>query len=192
MWFTETPWPPILICGLAAVACLIQWQQRQQMKYFGGALACIVVAVGVYFLEQQIVTEKEQVELAVVDITSAFQRRDLEATLSHVSNQAPVVKSVIVFGYNILSVEDDMRLTDVSVDLIAQNTRAISKFRINGTVKFNNAPSGDHMPSRWEAKWQLEDGEWRMIEIQELDPLTGEPIDRLGALRGQIPNVFGG
>lgn len=185
MWVTEEAWPPMVVCGAVAVLLVIMWAQRRQAKYLLGVVGMAALAAGIWRVEQLIVTERERVSDSIYEITSAFQKRDLTRTLSFVSDRALDLKALVTFGYNVVTVNDDMRVTDVVVEMAGENTRAISRFRVNATVTAGNY--SQRTPSRWEARWQLEAGEWRMISIQELDPITGEQIDRLGRLKHHLP-----
>ena len=191
MWLTENPWPPMFLCGVVAALCVITWYQRQQARYLGGALLALVLAGAGWMIERMIVTAGEHIESAVYAMTSAFQERDLDRTLSHVSKQAPDVRALVGFGYNLVEVGDDMRVTDVQVKMSGKNTRATSRFRVNATVNSRVGHDFGHQPSRWETKWQLEGEEWRVIDIRELDPLTGEELNRITKYRHLVPRMAG-
>lgn len=186
MWFTENPWPPMFLCAIVAVACLIAWYQRQQIRFLAAAVILVLVTGGIWALERAIVTERERIIENVLAMTSAFQKRDLDGTLHYVSHQAPDIRTLVVFGYNVIQVEDDMRVTDIQITFRAQETRATSRFRVNARVTAH--PGGGltfshHRPTRWEAKWQQEAGAWRMIDLQQLDPVTGDRVDHLNSIR---------
>lgn len=191
MWFTETPWPPIFLCGVAAIACVIAWSRRQQGIYLIAVVGLALLSLGIWFVERSIVTERERVEIAVRTLTTAFQQRDLDRTLSQVSKQSPDVRALVAFGYNLVEIGDDMRVSDVRVEMIAGGSRAVSQFRVNGTLTARAGGYSQHQPTRWEARWQLEANEWRMIDIQELDPITGETLDRLTRYRNIAPRIPG-
>jgi hypothetical protein len=189
MWFTENPWPPMFLCAVGAVVCLIVWYQRQQPRFLAGAGALVLLAAGIWVIERAIVTERERVRENVFAVTSSFQRRDLDGTLDYISQQAPDLRRLVVYGYNVAQVEDDMRVTDVQVEMTAQETRATTRFRVNATV--TGHPEGGmnfshRQPTRWEAKWQQEAGEWRMFDIQQLDPITGERINQFSGIRNWL------
>lgn len=189
MWVTEEAWPPMMVCGAVAVLLVILWAQRRQAKFLLGVVGMAALAAGIWYVEQVIVTERERVSNSVYEITSAFQERDLTRTLTYISERALDLKALVTFGYNVVTVGEDMRVTDVVVEMTGQDTRAVSRFRVNATVSAGNY--SQRTPSRWEARWQLEGGEWRMISIQELDPITGEQIDRLGQLKRHLPKFPG-
>lgn len=59
-WITENPWPLLLLLAGAAVVSLILGDAKGRMI----ALAFVLIAAGVYFLESAIVTPAEDVDAA--------------------------------------------------------------------------------------------------------------------------------
>ncbi len=190
MWFTETPWPPILICGVLCFILGATWYQRQQSKYLFASLCCLIAMAGIWFVERSIVTPREQIEVAIIDMTSTFQKRETHKTLEYISQQSPQLKMLVTVADNLYEVSDDMRLTDLRTELSGQNTRATSRFRVNATVAFRNGSYSQRTPTRWETKWQIEGGGWKMFEIQQLDPITGERIDGFDSFIQTVPNFL--
>ena len=74
MWFTETPWPPILILSVIGVLLFLGWVSQRKTGYLAGVALCVALCGFVFVLEQQIVTETERVEQRLLDFTAAFQR----------------------------------------------------------------------------------------------------------------------
>lgn len=188
MWFTENAWQPMLLFILIGMACGIFGYQRLQKRYAVLMATCLLLAVATWFIERAIVTERERVHTAVVDIVTAFQQRDLERTLDRVSKRAQDLKFLIGHAYNIVKIRDDMRLTDIQVTLSNQKTRAKTLFRVNATLEARNASFRE--PTRWEATWQIEENEWRMIDIRQLDPISGNVMNDFSELRDLLSRTF--
>lgn len=174
MWFTETPWPPILILAVGGVLCLIIWHAQRRGIWLIGLAGTLVLAAAVYFIEGAIVTPREEVEAAIMGITSAFEQGDRERTLGYISTRAEGIRQLAEKGIRMVDVEG-LRVTDVRVRMRAESSRAWSHFRANATVAYRKRKLG-RKPSRWEAVWQREGGHWRMIRVQRLNPVTGEPM----------------
>lgn len=134
----------------------------------------MVVATGMtYHVEQSIVTDAEVVAQSVTDAARAFEQRDVPRTLSFFAQPLhPIVET----AFALVSSIDSLRITDVSVRMLAQNSRARSHFRANGTVTVENHGNIGHQPSRWELTWQKQAGQWKIIKIGRLNPITGEQI----------------
>jgi len=178
MWFTETPWPPILICSVLAVMAFAAWYATQRKIHLVGIAGLALIGAVVYFVEASIVTEAERVEAAVIALVEAYQRRDLDASLEHVSPNYVLLRGAIATTMAAYEVSDDLRLTDLRVRFTAEETKAISHFRANATVSGPMVTGQTRRPTRWELTWQLEADEWKVIKARSLDPLTGKE-DRL-------------
>ena len=180
MWFTETPWPPILICSVIAILFAVVWYAKQRAVFLLGVPVMLVCGVAIYFVEQSIVTEAELVEAAVLDLAETVERGDTEETLSFISANATALRLVIGTALTLVTVEDDLRITDLNVTMMAQNSRAKSHFRANGSFTHRSLGATSNRPTRWELTWQREGGEWKIVKVDMLDPITGEKKPFLG------------
>jgi hypothetical protein len=174
-WFTETPWPPIFILGIVACILLAVWSSQKRGIWLIGALIALIAAAAVFFVERAVVTEAERVEKNVFDLTSAFQRKDRDRTLSFFSAQAPDLRDMATYALNLVELPDGIDVKDVSVRLTNENTRAVSLFRANGTVTVHGIGS-QHSASRWEVTWQKEGSDWKIIEVVRLHPYKDEKL----------------
>jgi hypothetical protein len=176
MWFTETPWPPIVILSVLAAILVGVWypERRGWPLVLVGVLA--VLGVGTYFLERVIVTDAERIETSVLEMVEACKRDDVEGTLDFISPQAVRLQAEIAFAMGLADVEEDVHVSDLSVDMVAGRTQAVSHFRANGTI---NVPSIGHRgphPSRWELTWQKTGSDWKVIQIRRLNVIDGREM----------------
>lgn len=176
MWFTETPWPPIVIGLVAAVLLFAGWFSTRRGMLLVGAGLLVMICGAVYVVEQRIVTEAERVEQLVLDLTSAFQKKQDQRVLEMFSPTATDLRRTVKTAMDMITVQEDLRITDLSVQLRAQNSRAISHFRANATISLGSHGGMGHHPSRWEITWQREADQWRIIRIERLNPVSGEPV----------------
>ena len=179
IWFTETAWPPMLVCGVVAIVFGILWHERRRASLLLGVIIALLGGGAIWVIEHQIVTERERVIGLVEEITSAYQRGDLDRTAAIISNRSPELQTIATATSRMFEVKDDMRLTDLHVDMLANETRAKSRFRVNATVTVRASEYTQHQATRWEASWQLEGGDWKMYDLVEIDPITGERRVRL-------------
>jgi hypothetical protein len=147
------------------------------------AAALLVVCCGVvYVVEQNVVTERERVEAAVFGVADAFRAADTGRTLDFISPRAMQLKVIVehVMVDMQVRVKDDLRITDVNIEMLNEETRARSHLRANGRI-FVPRYGGDvgHQPTRWNLTWQKEGGEWKIINVERLDPIRGDPVDLL-------------
>ncbi len=175
MWFTETPWPPIVICSVVAAIFFGLWQTGGRTMYFNIGVGLLLIAVAFFFVEKGIVTDGEKVEAAVHGLADAVEQDDLEAALAHISQNADLERGLVKTGLDLIDVEGTLRVSDLQVELFSENSRARSHFRANGTIRYAGEPH--YTPTRWMLTWQREGGDWKVTRIERLSPTGGQGID---------------
>lgn len=178
MWFTENAWPPMLIAGLAALVCLAMWNSNRRGLHLVAALGCLLLCAGFYFLERAIVTEGERLQKIVVALCDDF-RNKRPATLNYFSNAAPALKVQVLAAMALVTVGENLRLTDFQTKLTNQNSRGTVHFRANADLSVTTHGNVGHHPARIVLTFQREQGEWKIIDVERLHPLTGEKMDTL-------------
>ncbi|MEX0587121.1 MAG: hypothetical protein WD176_10780 [Pirellulales bacterium] len=175
-WFTELSWPPIMVLATGAVAGIAMFFGTQRVKYLAAVLPFVLIGPVIYIVEQRIVTERERVEAAIFAVTSAFERHDESETMKHISAQDGLLQLAVAKGLDEVELTGTLSVTDVAVTMRNQDSRAVSHFRANGPISVKGAGHVGHVASRWELTWQKEGGDWRIINVQRLDPISGEPM----------------
>lgn len=170
---SENPWPVVIFCLICAVGLLIAWFQTRKKWLLFTLIVPLLLAVGAWEVDQLIVTDREMVTENVYGIVTAFQHRELEKTLSYISNSARDLKLLAASAYNMVELGPDTRVADVKVEMLSGNQRAVTVFRVNSTLKFAGGVS--RVATMWEARWQPEQGDWKMIDILQRDPVSGKP-----------------
>lgn len=176
MWFTENPWPGVAFFLVLACFFLARGVQRGLARDWGLAGVMLVGALAVYLIEQAIVTPAEVVAAQVHDLLADCKQGDTAAVLQRISNNNLMLKTVIASGLALAKIHDDVRLTDVHVRMLAENSRAISHFRANGTISVNSMSYTNHASTRWELTWQQEGEQWKVIAVKRLNPLNGDEM----------------
>ncbi|QDV20995.1 hypothetical protein Pan153_56770 [Gimesia panareensis] len=179
MWFTETAIPPIAICSVIAVILFIQWYLRRQSKYLVGMAIALVMMVASYFIELSIITPRERVEADLYGLVDAFQNKEADATLDYISPRAAALRGKVNMALTLVTIDGELRITDVETELLADDSIAKTHFRANGAATFRGI-SG-RSPTRWLLTWQKMGGEWKVTEAQRLNPITGEQISDMAA-----------
>ena len=186
MWFTEDAWSPIILCVIAAVIFLIAWSTTQRPRLLLGVPLLLIAAVVIYFVEQSIVTDLEQVEADLHSLVTTFveesqqmrpgagQAPDALRSLEFFSEQNTTDRARVVAAVSLVTVDPALRITDVQTRLTNENTRAVTHFRANGNVSLSGAGGGGHFSSRWELTWQQEGGRWTVTRTKMLNVMTGE------------------
>lgn len=170
-WFTENPWPPIFLLSIVACLMLAVWSSQKRRIWLMGAVAALLASIAVYFVARAIVTDRERVEANVRNLAAAFQRKDSAGTLAFFSVQYPD-RGLIEMALRDVDVRN-LAVKDMTVRLSNEDTRAVTRFRANGTVSYRGAGAGFH-PSRWDVTWQKEGKDWKIIGVDRLDLLKDE------------------
>lgn len=176
---TENPWPAMIVLACVAIVCFVQWAGSRRSSRLIAGFICVLAAGGCYLLDEFVVTPSELIVQHVRELTSAFQHQDVKRTLSFFSAQAIPERVLIASALDKVRVGDDLRVTDLNVTFKAANSLAISHFRANASVSLNMPPvTADlsYHPTRWELDWQKEAGEWKVVKVHRLNPITGKEI----------------
>ena len=186
MWFTEDAWSPIILCVIAAVIFLIAWSTTQRPRLLLGVPLLLLAAVVIYFVEQSIVTDLEQVEADLHSLLHTFVEESQEVrpgagqgpdslrSPDFFSAQNTTDRARVVAAVSLVVVDPSIRITDVQTRLTNENTRAVTHFRANGNVSLSGASGGGHFSSRWELTWQKEGGRWAVTRTKMLNVMSGE------------------
>ena len=175
-WFTENPWPPIIILGIVAVACLAVWSSQKRGAWLIAGVVAIAAAAVLYFVARSIETEGERVAHEIHALVNAFIKKDRDRTLAFFSPQAADLRTKCEAALAWVDFPNGLDIKDVGVTMSNDNTQAVSRFRANGTVSVKGT-GASHAPSRWEVTWRKEAGQWKIVDVQRLHPYKDEKMD---------------
>ncbi|MEW4487638.1 hypothetical protein AB1L42_06125 [Thalassoglobus sp. JC818] len=170
MWFTENAWQPMLLFAILAMIAGFGWYRRLQARYLVLCFCSLGMMGVAWFADQAIVTERERVHDAILEIAHSFAAKDFDGVHSRISQRSLDLQSLADLAMNFATLKD-MRVTDIQIDLKSEETRAISRFRVNALI--TSEQGSIRKPTYLEARWQTEEGRWRMIDVKALDPITG-------------------
>jgi hypothetical protein len=167
---------------------MIAWSRLRRGGLIAGAILAVLLGAAAWMYDMQVQTDTEQIRENVYNITRSFQRGDLDATISLISPAAKELRLIVGSAFNMVKVHDDMRVTDVRVEVLPNGERAKSRFRVNGTITTHALTQ--RVSTLWEARWQPEEGTWKMIDIIQFDPLNGEQLHYVDALRQLVKATY--
>lgn len=176
-WFTESAWPPIMILATGAVAGVAMFFTTQRVKYLLAVLPLIIFGPMIYAYERRTITERERVEAAVIGVVRAFEHEDRAGTLAFFSARHHELRRMANDTMDLVQPAGAFSVTDMSVTMLSRDSRALSRFRVTGPIKVLEFGDVGTRPSRWELTWQKEGGDWKIIDLQRLDPVSGERMD---------------
>ena len=175
MWFTEDAWTPVAILAIAILILSAIWTVTRKSQLLWAITACLIAAAASFAIDSLVVTPTEQIEQHVVDLATRFQKQDVEGTLEFFSTTAILERGLITWGLEQVTVEPDLRITDQRIKIFAENSRAETEFRANGTVSGFGIEKS-YQPSRWRLTWQMEGNDWKIVNVERLNVVTGETM----------------
>ena len=189
MWFTETAWPPIIMLGVVGVLLFLGWISQRRLGYLVGVFVCMGLCGVVWFVEQQIITEREIVETRLYDFATTVQRESLQRgvanlilggpepeTFKFISATANDVREFARQALDMVDIQEDVRISDVRTTLTNNQSRATTQFRATATVSVTAYGNVGRQPTRWELTWQRENGIWKVTRVTRLNFMSGEPL----------------
>lgn len=192
MWLLETAWPPIVILLVLSAVFFSKWKESRKKSLLITSVVMLILTPLIYVVELKVVTENEILEQKVMDFTSNFQQKNLEKTLSFIHEKNKSDEFRVKNSFKVLDVSDDLRITDIRVKISDNGTSGITHFRANASILYQGHDMGHH-PSRWNVYWHKADEEWKVIQVDRLDPINGKviriPISSFtGIKKGQRPS----
>jgi hypothetical protein len=171
-WITENSWPLVLILGGIAAVLLILGESRMRTA----ALLCAAAAVGLHFLENAIVTASEEVEMSLQEMLDGFKAADLQVIEERISATSPSLKDTAAKGLALVSLSDDFHMKDIVITVDSNEQAATVELRANGGMILKQSDTPVRAATRWNTRWILESGSWKLAEVQRLNPVTGDEI----------------
>ncbi len=176
-WLTDNPWPLILLLSGTAILLGVSGHSKAR----GVAIVLVLLAVGVYFLEQSLISDAERVEMRLEEIHQAFHKEDLTTIDSMIADQSAHLRDTAKRGLDLVDLDSGFHMQDIVVTIGADGKSADVELRANGTVQVKSQNMTSHIATRWKTKWVLLNGEWKLSEVHRLDPMTGKEIGVLDA-----------
>lgn len=177
-WITENPWPLILIfCALALGAVLSGINKGRLV-----AVLCVLAAVGVYLLEQSLMSPGEYVQAEIQQMLDHFKQQDTEAIAAQISSQAPDLAEVARRGLDLVELSDSFHIKNAVVTVDEDGQQAEALVRANGNLILKKHGGGSrYIPTYWNMTWQQEAGAWKLSKVIRLNPANGQEIGILSA-----------
>lgn len=176
MWFSEDAWSPIFLIGSVGVVLAFVSIAQQKMKLMAVAVLLAIACGAIYYIEQQIVTDGEKIEMQIHELAADFQRNDFEAVAAHFSPQSKTLQNVAMAAVTMVDIDDDYRITDLQVKTTAENTLAEAHFRANVTATVVGYGNVGRQPTRWKVNWQKVADEWKIIDVTRLQVIGDQEM----------------
>ena len=176
-WFTENPWPLLLIlAGTALVALILGLSKSRSV-----AVVCLLAAAGLYVLESAVVTPGERVEGQLQAMLDGFRDRDQHAIDRCIADASPRLRETAAQGLEMVTLTKDFHIKDLEIKVREDGQTADAHLRANGTLKINHSDMISRVFTRWQTVWKHIDNEWKLAEVRRLDPVNGQEMGILDA-----------
>ena len=174
-WLFERPFPIIVIGGICLAlltAALVQTGKRWLMV----ALAMVALLTGgLVFLERAIVTDREQVEAVLFDIADALEKNDVDTVVSHISSNCQELQNEAgaVMGSVTISAVRIKNNLKIVVEEDRDPPLAVAEFNVVIEGSDRAGFAGQLAYRRFfQVTFRLEeDGQWRIVGYEDLDPV---------------------
>lgn len=177
-WITENPFPLLLIFGLLALALFAAWGNSKKPGYFFTGVGMMALAIVALLTEQVIVTPGEEVEARTSQLCREFQRKDPHI-FTMISAQSPELKTLIETGFKVVQVSDDLHIDHMETRTIESGNRVVIRFRIRATMTIEHLGNVGSRTGLFELVWVREAGDWKLLRVNRLNPVTNDPIEVL-------------
>ncbi|MEZ6124352.1 MAG: hypothetical protein R3C49_14435 [Planctomycetaceae bacterium] len=177
-YITENPLPGmVLLFAIGVVAFLTGSKQGRAVCGM-----CLLLIIGLFFLERWLISPGEEVELQVTDMLENFKRSDLPAITQQISQDSPDLVAIAEKGLGLVKLDSGYHIRNIDVTISDSSTdRATAMVRANGTLNLKNSSMSQHFPTYWKMDWQRQQDRWQLKSVQRLNPINGEPLDTFAA-----------
>lgn len=176
-YLNDNPLPLMMLLAAVAVAAFLSGSPKGR----GISAVCVLLGVGLFFLEQALISPAEEVEAQLETMLQHFKDEDLDAIGSQISDKSPELTTIAESGLELVDISEGFRIKSVDVSFDDSGTVATAMVRANGSVTLKHGGGGGHAPTYWKTEWQPEDGQWKMRTVMRLNPTTGEEMGYLAA-----------
>jgi hypothetical protein len=179
-WFTETPWPPFLICLIIAAGLFARWIVLRERRFLVASLAFLGVGGVIIVVSMLIVTERERVASSLYALARAVEQGDAERSASFFSDQDDADRTLVRGAVAAVKIDGPIHITDLVIDMSSAQSRATATFRASATARFENT-SGRAL-TRWELTWQREGPDWKIVRVRRLRAIGEGELPPLSAM----------
>ena len=183
MWIDPYLTPAAVVLAVAAAAAAGWAVFSGKAKFLAVAGVCFLLGVAAFGAERLIVTEAEKVDALIDELADAAIRGNASLVLSRLSPSVPedeLPRKTLAMGLTLVNIDPDLRLTDRSTVVSANDTQATSDFRANGTARSPQLGNATwRFATKWQLVWRKEAGEWKIVRVIRFNPITEEPISVL-------------
>jgi hypothetical protein len=177
----ENPVPIYAVGAVLATLCGLVFLARRNLPSLFAFVGVVAVTLLLVVVERLVVTDREQVESAVVELMLAIERNDLPAVLATIDPAATEIRSDAETLMSQVRVDDTGASSlRVEVDTATSTPTAVAKFR--GKIDAIHKRSGQRAFyfDKVHLYWTKRDDKWLVSDYQA--HVKGVPINAVDGL----------
>jgi hypothetical protein len=188
-YFLETPWPAMLIGGLAALMIGSGWLRTGQTWLLYLLLAILALTVGAVVLERLVVTDREQVDATLHEIARLVEKNDLEAAFQYA--HSPAVRGQAAGELPRYRFQEVAIARNLQIKVFPKHLppKATAEFNVLVVFSTRDGSWSNQRLARYVEVTMLkdDDGQWRVSAYAHYDPMRGMRADDTQGPRSGSP-----
>ena len=177
-YITDNPLPLLILIAAVAVVSFLSGVPRG--KTFSAFM--LLLGIGVYFLEQYLVSPAEKVEHELHVMLDHFKAENLSGITSQISAESPALAGIAEKGLELVDLSDTFHIKSVDVRVNDAEVEAVAMVRANGNLTLTHHGGATHrVPNYWRTVWRTEDGTWKLVKVTRLNPVNGTEMGYFSA-----------
>ena len=173
----ESPWPAIIIGGLATAIVASGWLQTGRQVLLVVMLAIIVLTIAAVAVERLVVTDGERVDLTLHEIARLVEQNDVNGVMQYAYSGRPVgrAKAAAELPHYKFQKVTIARNLEIKVDPKHIPPRATAEFNVIVKLGLADGSWNDQTVVRFVqiTFYQETSGEWRVADYEHADPRRG-------------------
>ncbi|MCP4173111.1 MAG: hypothetical protein GY758_20325 [Fuerstiella sp.] len=177
-YITDNPLPLLILIVAVAVVSFLSGVPRG--KSFTAVL--LLAGIGLYFLEQYLVSPAEKVEHELHVMLDHFKSENLDGITSQISAESPALAEIAEKGLDLVDLSDTFHIKSINVTVDEAETEAVAMVRANGNLTLTHHGGATHrVPNYWRTVWKTEEDTWKLVKVTRLNPVNGTEMGYFSA-----------
>ena len=178
----ENPIPIYAVSAVLITLCILIFFNRRDLPSIIGMITIVLLAISMVMLERWVVTDREQVENAVVDIMLAIEANDVPGVLDFVDPEDAQLRSDVETMLPMVNVRDTS-VTSLEVELAEGSEPLTAQARFRGKVDLQKREWRYVYFDRVDLDWVKHGDRWH---LQGYTPYNrGKPVDARRSIQSQ-------
>lgn len=173
----ESPWPALIIGGLATAIVASGWLQTGRQVLLYAMVAMILLTVAAVAVERLVVTDRERVDMALHEIARLVEQNDVDGALQYADPAHPVVRERAVaelprYRFQKCTIARNL---EIQVDPKHIPPKATAQFNAIVKLGFADGSWSDQTVVRFVRVTFFQDasGQWCVADYEHADPRQG-------------------